>query len=211
MGTTKGVNLPFWSIAMQMGVKGSGRPSTIEEDCHCLDLYPPPPPKTGRDRFPCPVGPSRRLPRCSRSPSPPFRYWPTQRAEPELRHAAAHVCRRHHGIPSHSHVQLTVTATASSGVAVDCLDASNRTLADADANATGFQVDLAVGETVSKVRVTNDAATGTCTATVERDSAQLSGWTPARDVNALQAAGNASPQGISTGRTPAPRGSARMG
>ena len=92
--------------------------------------------------------------------------------------------------------QVTVTATAASGVTVDYLDSADLTLADADTNATGHQVDLAVGETVFKVKVTSGTDDETYTVTVERDSARLFGWTPTRDINALEAAGNASPQGI---------------
>ena len=46
-----------------------------------------------------------------------------------------------------------VSATAASGVTVEYLDASDLTLADADGNTTGFQVDPAVGETRSRSRV----------------------------------------------------------
>ena len=92
--------------------------------------------------------------------------------------------------------QFTVTATAATGVTVDYLDSADLTLADADTNTAGHQVDLAVGETVFKVKVTRDSNTETYTVTVERDSAQVFGWTPTRDINALEAAGNASPQGI---------------
>ena len=92
--------------------------------------------------------------------------------------------------------QITVTATAASGITVEYLDASDLTLADAEATTTGFQVDLAVGETVFKVKVTNGTDTETYTVTVERDSARLFGWTPSRDINALEAAGNDDPQGI---------------
>ena len=90
--------------------------------------------------------------------------------------------------------RITVTATAANGGTVEYLDASGFTLADANTN--GLQVDLGVGETAFKVKVTNGAATETYTVTVERDSARLFGWTPSRDINALEAAGNASPQGI---------------
>ena len=75
-----------------------------------------------------------------------------------------------------------MSATAASGVTVEYLDASDLTLADADGNTTGFQVDLAVGENAFKV--TSGADTETYTVTVERDSAQFAGWTPSRDVHA---------------------------
>ena len=75
-----------------------------------------------------------------------------------------------------------VSATAASGVTVEYLDASDLTLADADGNTTGFQVDPAVGENAFKV--TSGADTETYTVTVERDSAQFAGWTPSRDTHA---------------------------
>ncbi len=92
--------------------------------------------------------------------------------------------------------RITVTATAAIGVTVEYLDATDIALDDADINATGFQVDLAVGETAFKAKVTSGTDTETYTVTVERDSAHIFGWTPSRDINALEAAGNASPQGI---------------
>ena len=92
--------------------------------------------------------------------------------------------------------QITVTATAASGGTVEYLDASDIALDDADTNVPGFQVDLIVGETAFKVKVTHGVDTKTYTVTVERDSARLFGWTPSRDINALEAAGNASPQGM---------------
>ena len=92
--------------------------------------------------------------------------------------------------------RVTVTATAATGVTVEYLDATDITLDDADTNTNGHQVDLAVGETAFKVTVTSGADTETYTVTVERNSAYLFGWTPTRDINALEAAGNADPQGI---------------
>ena len=92
--------------------------------------------------------------------------------------------------------QITVTATAASGGTVEYLDATDIALDDADTNMTGFQVDLVVGETAFKVKVTSGSDTEAYTVTVERDSARLFGWTPSRDINALEAAGNASPQGM---------------
>ena len=92
--------------------------------------------------------------------------------------------------------RVTVTATAATGVTVEYLDATDITLDDADAGTNGHQVDLAVGETAFKVTVTSGADTETYTVTVERNSAHLFGWTPTRDINALEAAGNADPQGI---------------
>ena len=95
-----------------------------------------------------------------------------------------------------SRVTVTVTATAATGVTVEYLDATDITLADADTGTNGHQVDLAVGETAFKVKVTSGAETETYTVTVERNSAYLFGWTPTRDINALEAAGNADPQGM---------------
>ena len=92
--------------------------------------------------------------------------------------------------------QTTVTATAATGATVEYLDATDITLDDADVDTNGHQVDLAVGETAFKVKVTSGADTKTYTVTVERDSARLFGWTPSRDINALEAAGNADPRGI---------------
>ena len=97
--------------------------------------------------------------------------------------------------------RITVTATAANSGTVEYLDASDFTLADADVNTNGFQVDLGIGETAFKVKVTSGATTETYTVTVERDSAQLFGWTPSRDINALEAAGNTSPKGIWSDRT----------
>ena len=42
--------------------------------------------------------------------------------------------------------RITVTTTPAPGATVEYLDASDLTLADADADDTGFQLDLAVGE-----------------------------------------------------------------
>ena len=92
--------------------------------------------------------------------------------------------------------RITVTATAATGVTVEYLDASDLPLADADTNTNEHQVDLGVGETAFKVTVTSGADTKTYTVTVERNSAYLFGWTPTRDINALEGAGNANPRGI---------------
>ena len=92
--------------------------------------------------------------------------------------------------------QITVTLTAAPGATVEYLDASDLPLDDADVDTNEHQVDLGVGETAFKVKVTSGADTKTYTVTVERDSARLFGWTPSRDINALEAAGNADPRGI---------------
>ena len=52
------------------------------------------------------------------------------------------------------------------------------------------------GATNNQVEVTSGTDNETYTVTVERDSARLFGWTPSRDINALEAAGNTSSQGI---------------
>ena len=96
----------------------------------------------------------------------------------------------------HNVSQITVTATAASGITVEYLDATDLTLDDADTNTAGFQVDLVVGETALKVKVTTGTETETYTVTVERDSARLFGWTPSRDINTPVAAGNESPKGM---------------
>ena len=95
--------------------------------------------------------------------------------------------------------QLTVTPTATDAAAtVAYLDGSDAALADADDNTPGHQVDAAVGLTTFKVKVT--AADGntveTYTVVIERDSAEAYGWTPTRDFNGLNAAGNENGRGI---------------
>ena len=93
--------------------------------------------------------------------------------------------------------RLTVTATTTdTNATIAFLDATDLPLDDADVDTNGHQVDLAAGETAFKVKVTSGVATETYTVTVERDSAYLFGWTPTRDINALEGAGNANPRGI---------------
>ena len=95
--------------------------------------------------------------------------------------------------------QITVTPTVTdAGATVSYLDGSDVVLADADTNAAGQQVDAAVGPTTFKVTVTAaDAVTvKTYTVVVERDSADDYGWTPTRDLNGLNAAGNGYGWGI---------------
>ena len=113
-----------------------------------------------------------------------------------LRPAFAVATTEYRAAVKHNVSQITVTPMAAAGVTVEYLDASDFTLSDADGDTTGFQVDLAVGETAFKVKVTSGSDTESYTVTVERDSAYVFGWTPSRDINALEAAGNASPQGI---------------
>ena len=96
----------------------------------------------------------------------------------------------------HNVTQITVTAAAASGVTVEYLVAADIALDDADTGTSGFQVDLGVGETKFLVKVTSGSTTESYTVSVERNSAHLFGWTPTRDINALEDAGNANPQGI---------------
>ena len=79
---------------------------------------------------------------------------------------------------------------------MDYLDSADLALADADTNTAGHQVDLAVGETVFKVRATSGTDTETYTVTVERELRAGLRLDADQDINALEAAGNASPQGI---------------
>ena len=95
----------------------------------------------------------------------------------------------------HKITQVTVTATAASGVTVEHLQ-DGATLNDADTNTAGFQVNLGVGKTSLSTKVTIGSSTKLYTLSVERNSADLFGWTPTEDINSLQAAGNADPQGM---------------
>ena len=95
----------------------------------------------------------------------------------------------------HNITQVTVTATAASGGTVEHLQ-GGATLNDADSNTAGFQVNLEVGLTSLSTKVTSGSNTKIYTLSVERNSADLFGWTPTKDINSLQAAGNADPQGM---------------
>ncbi len=100
--------------------------------------------------------------------------------------------------------QVTVTPTVNdAGATVTYLDGSDAALPDADSGADGHQVDVAVGLTTFKVKVTAEDTTTTQTYTVviERDSAADYGWTPTRDLNGLTAAGNRNGYGIWTDGT----------
>ena len=70
----------------------------------------------------------------------------------------------------HNVAQVTVFPTATAGATVEYLNALDDPLADADADAdaAGHQVDIAVGETGFKVKVTSGSFTQTYTVTVER-------------------------------------------
>ena len=82
--------------------------------------------------------------------------------------------------------RVTVSATPySSAAALTYLDENGDALVDADPNATGFQLDVAVGETSITIRLASGGAVLAYTVVVERDSAELYGWTPTRDVNTL--------------------------
>ena len=94
--------------------------------------------------------------------------------------------------------RLTVTATTtSSNATIVFLDRSDGILDDADPNTSGRQVNVPVGDSIFKIKVTDqDGPAMEYEVVVERDSAYLFGWTPTRDLNHLAAAGNDSPQGI---------------
>ena len=82
--------------------------------------------------------------------------------------------------------RVTVSAVANnSGTMVAYLDANGDALVDADDDAMGFQVDVAVGETEIAMRLASGGTALTYTVVVERDSAALYGWTPTKDFNNL--------------------------
>ena len=82
--------------------------------------------------------------------------------------------------------RVTVSAVANnSGTMVAYLDANGDALVDADDDAMGFQVDVAVGETEIAMRLASGGTALTYTVVVERDSATLYGWTPSKDFNNL--------------------------
>ena len=82
--------------------------------------------------------------------------------------------------------RVTVSAAASnSATMVAYRDANGDALADADSIASGFQVDVAVGETAIAMRLAAGGTALTYTVIVERDSAALYGWTPTNDLNDL--------------------------
>ena len=69
------------------------------------------------------------------------------------------------------HLTIEGTATDADGATVAYLDADDQVLADAEADAEGVQVDLAVGANTIKVRVTAEdgSTTRTYTVVVTRD------------------------------------------
>ena len=96
----------------------------------------------------------------------------------------------------HNVSQVTITATAASGVTIQYRDGGT-TLTDADSNTPGFQVNLTNSRTSwYTISVTSGGATKSYVVGVERDSAYLYNWTPSNDINALHDAGNSSPQGM---------------
>ena len=98
----------------------------------------------------------------------------------------------------HGSDQVTISATTTDTKAtVTYEDLTNMELEDADAATLGHQIDVRVGESQINVKVTaENGTTEVYEIVVERDSAQLFGWSPTRDINTLEAAGNADPQGI---------------
>ena len=84
--------------------------------------------------------------------------------------------------------RVTVDPTLNdSGATLEFLDENSGTLPDAGSRATGHQVDVAVGVTTVKAKVTSGGNSLTYTLAVERDSNEDWGWTPTRDFNHLTA------------------------
>ena len=91
----------------------------------------------------------------------------------------------------HGVAQVTVSPAATAPSAtVEYLDGSDAALADADSGTTGHQVALALGLTTFKLKVTDGPATETYMVVMERDSDQLGGWTPTRDIDPPAALSN---------------------
>ena len=102
-------------------------------------------------------------------------------------------------VPSNA-PRVTIGATKDdSGSILEYLDINGEALADADV-ATGFQVDVEVGAptgNIVNVKVTSSSGDALIYGVVvERDSDQFFGWTPTRDFNNLEAAGNLSGRGV---------------
>ena len=110
---------------------------------------------------------------------------PTFAAATTVYHTAVH----------HNVTQITVAATAASGVTVE-YRASGAVITDADTRTAGFQVDLTGPVTTFTVTTTRGSNTKIHYVSVERNSARLFAWTPTEDLNSLDDAGNANPQGI---------------
>ena len=84
--------------------------------------------------------------------------------------------------------RVTVDPTLNnSGATLEFLNENSGTLPDADSRTTGHQVDIAVGVTTVKAKVTFGGNSLTYTLAVERDSNEDWGWTPTRDFNHLTA------------------------
>ena len=82
--------------------------------------------------------------------------------------------------------RVTVHAPANNRrTLVAYLDARGDALEDADSGTPGFQVDLAVGETAIDLRLAAGGTSLVYTLIVERDSAELYGWTPTKDFSNL--------------------------
>ena len=79
--------------------------------------------------------------------------------------------------------QVTVSTTAASGAVVTYMDANGEALEDANSMTTGLQVQVEEGTTAIHILVTaSDGTALVYTVIVERDSSQLGGWTPSRDI-----------------------------
>ena len=93
--------------------------------------------------------------------------------------------------------RVTVSATPSENTAtVAYLDANGEALEDADSNAVGFQVDVAVGTTLIQILVTaQDGTAFIHEAVVERDSGLPGGWTPTNDLYDLDSVAINYPKG----------------
>ena len=115
-----------------------------------------------------------------------------------LRPAFAGATTRYRVAVQNSVSRVTFTETLSNASAgAEYLNALDEALADAD-GAAGHQVEVRVGVTTVKIKVTaEDAQTSeTYTVAVERDSDRIWGWTPTMDVNTLVAAGNENIGGV---------------
>ena len=97
----------------------------------------------------------------------------------------------------HSVTQVTVSPTVNAASAtVEYQDDLGTALTDADLGASGWQMDLDVGTTQVNLLVRDGTATQTYTLEMERDSDQLGGWTPTRDIDAPAATTNGGARGM---------------
>ncbi len=93
--------------------------------------------------------------------------------------------------------RITVAAAAAAATAsIDFLDVGDNPLTDADTGEAGHQVDVPVGTSEFKIKVTPQGGInpGLYEVEVERDSAQIFGWTPSRDISLHT--NNENPQGV---------------